>query len=68
MQYQVDNYCGATATTAEVRSVVGEGGEGVAIFWCPGERPDRGKGVFSHFHTDDRSVRLSGEGSHRAET
>lgn len=68
MQHQVDNCCGATPTTEEVSSVAGEGGEGVAIFWCPGERPERGKGAFSHFHTDNRSVCLYGEGSHGAET
>ena len=67
-QHQVDNYYGATSPPEEVSSVVDEGEEGVATFWCPDERLARGKGVFSHFHTDNRSVRLDGEGSHGAET
>lgn len=67
-QHQMENYCGAATTAEAASSVLDEGEEGDAILQCNGERSDRGKAVFSHFHMENRNVCLCGEGSHGAET
>lgn len=68
MQHQMGNYCGPATIAEAASSVQGEGEEGDAILWCSGEKPDRGKVVFSHFHIENRNVCMCGESSHGAET
>lgn len=68
MQHQMGNYCGPAAATEAASSALDEGEEGDAVLWCNGEKPDGGKVVFSHFHTENRNMCMWEEGSHGAET